>query len=277
MGTVAAAQFWQPASEERKQMTITIAVAGKGGTGKTTLTSLLIQQAIDEKWGSVLAIDADPSSNLNQALGLPLDGTVGDIREDALDQVKSGSFPVGTSKQDYLDYQINQCLVEGTGVDLLAMGRPEGLGCYCAANNMLRVIVDRMAGAYDYVFIDNEAGMEHLSRRTTRDVDLLLVVSDSSVRGITAAKRMKDLVHEIDTKVRRMVLVLNMAPVDIPPELRKAAEETGLELIGVLPRDPLVTEYDALGKPLAQLPPDSIIRRSVADIVAKVGDVLQAG
>jgi CO dehydrogenase maturation factor len=256
-------------------MTITIAVAGKGGTGKTTLTSLLIQQAIDEKWGSVLAIDADPSSNLNQALGLPLDGTVGDIREDALDQVQSGSFPQGTSKQDYLDYQVNQCLVEGRGVDLLAMGRPEGLGCYCAANNMLRLIIDRMAGAYDYVFIDNEAGMEHLSRRTTRDVDLLLVVSDSSVRGITAARRMQELVHEIDTKVRRMVLVLNMAPGDIPPELRKAAEETGLELIGVLPRDPLVGEYDALGKPLAQLPPDSIIRRSVAEIVAKTADVLE--
>lgn len=255
-------------------MTITIAVAGKGGTGKTTLTSLLIQQAIDQKWGSILAIDADPSSNLNQALGLPLDGTVGDIREDALDQVKSGSFPQGTSKQDYLDYQVNQCLVEAPGVDLLAMGRPEGLGCYCAANNMLRNIMDRMAGAYDYVFIDNEAGMEHLSRRTTRDVDLLLVVSDSSVRGITAAKRMKELVHEIDTKVRRMVLVLNMAPAAIPPELRKAAEETGLELIGVLARDPLVSEYDALGKPLAQLPRDSIIRRSVAEIVARTADVL---
>jgi len=255
-------------------MTITIAVAGKGGTGKTTLTSLLIQQAIDQKWGSILAIDADPSSNLNQALGLPLDGTVGDIREDALDQVKGGSFPAGTSKQDYLDYKINENLVESAGLDLLAMGRPEGPGCYCAANNMLRNIVDRMADAYDYVFIDNEAGMEHLSRRTTRDVDLLLVVSDASVRGITAAKRVKELVRELDTKVRRMALVLNMAPEVVPPELASAAADTGLELAGVLPRDPLVAEYDAQGKPLVQLPPDSAVRRAVAAIAAKVADVL---
>lgn len=256
-------------------MTITIAVAGKGGTGKTTLTALLIQQAIDEKWGSVLAIDADPSSNLNQALGLPLDGTVGDIREDALDQVKAGSFPPGTSKQDYLDYQVNQCLVEADGVDLLAMGRPEGPGCYCAANNMLRLIVDRIAGGYDYVFIDNEAGMEHLSRRTTRDVDLLLIVTDPSVRGLTAARRMKELVHELETVVHRMALVLNMAPDSIAPELQKAIEETGLTLVGALPRDPLVAEYDAVGKPLAQLPRDSAIRRAVAGIVASLADVLR--
>lgn len=256
-------------------MTITIAVAGKGGTGKTTLTALLIQQAIDEKWGSILAIDADPSSNLNQALGLPLDGTVGDIREDALDQVKAGSFPPGMSKQDYLDYQVNQCLVEADGVDLLAMGRPEGPGCYCAANNMLRIIVDRIAGGYDYVFIDNEAGMEHLSRRTTRDVDLLFIVSDPSVRGLTAAKRMKELVHELETTVHRMVLVLNMAPDPLPAELQKAVAETGLELVGVLPRDPLVAEYDAIGRPLAQLPPDSPIRKAVAEIVASQADILQ--
>lgn len=257
-------------------MTITIAVAGKGGTGKTTLTALMIQQAIDEKWGSILAIDADPSSNLNQALGLPLDGTVGDIREDALDQVKVGAFPSGMSKQDYLDYQVNQCLVEADGVDLLAMGRPEGPGCYCAANNMLRIIVDRIAGGYDYVFIDNEAGMEHLSRRTTRDVDLLLIVSDPSVRGLTAAKRMKELVNELDIAVRRMVLVLNMAPDPLPAELQKAVVDTELQLAGVLPRDPLVAEYDAVGRPLVQLPPDSAIRKAVAKIVVSQADILRA-
>ncbi len=248
-------------------MTITIAVAGKGGTGKTTLTALMIQQAVDEKWGSILAIDADPSSNLNQALGLPLDGTVGDIREDALDQVKVGAFPSGMSKQDYLDYQVNQCLVEADGVDLLAMGRPEGPGCYCAANNMLRIIVDRIAG---------EAGMEHLSRRTTRDVDLLLIVSDPSVRGLTAAKRMKELVNELDIAVRRMVLVLNMAPDPLPAELQKAVADTELQLAGVLPRDPLVAEYDAVGRPLVQLPPDSAIRKAVAKIVVSQADILRA-
>ena len=262
-------------SPERDRMTITIAVAGKGGTGKTTLTSLLIQQAIDQKWGSVLAIDADPSSNLNQALGLPLYDTVGDIREDALTEVKTGSFPQGMSKQDYLDYKIYESLVETDHVDLLAMGRPEGPGCYCAANNMLRLIVDKLSGEYDYVFIDNEAGMEHLSRRTTRDVDLLLVVSDPSVRGVTAAKRMRDLVDELETKVRRVVFVLNMAPENVPPELEQAAADTGMEVIGMLPRDPRVSEFDAVGKPLAQLPSDSPVRRAVADIAARVADVLE--
>jgi CO dehydrogenase maturation factor len=256
-------------------MTITIAVAGKGGTGKTTLTALLIQQAAEQKWGSILAIDADPSSNLNLALGMPLYDTVGDIREEALQQVKTGSFPIGTSKQDYLDYKVNESLVEGDTIDLLAMGRPEGPGCYCAANNVLRVIVDRMSGDYDYVFIDNEAGMEHLSRRTTRDVDLLLVVSDPSVRGVTAAARTKDLVQELQTRVKRMVLVLNMAPDMLPPELEKAVADTGLELIGTLPRDALVTEYDGTGKPLASLPADSAVRAAVASIATRLADVLE--
>ncbi len=184
-------------------MTVTIAVAGKGGTGKTTLTVLFIRHIVQNHWGSVLAIDADPSANLNLALGLPLAETIGDIREDALQQVKTGSFPAGTSKQDYLDYKINESLVEAEGVDLLAMGRPEGPGCYCAANNVLRLSVDRMANSYDYVVIDNEAGMEHLSRRTTRDVDLLLVVSDATVRGISIAGRTKDLLAELQTRVRR--------------------------------------------------------------------------
>ncbi|MHB9090935.1 MAG: ATP-binding protein, partial [Chloroflexota bacterium] len=159
-------------------MTITIAVAGKGGTGKTTLAALLIRYLRENQVGSVLAIDADPSSNLNQALGMSVEHSVGDIREEMLEKVGKNAMEPGMAKADYLEYRIQESLVEGSGVDLLAMGRPEGPGCYCAANNMLRVSVDRLAKNYDFVVIDNEAGLEHLSRRTTRDVDVLLVVSD---------------------------------------------------------------------------------------------------
>ncbi len=155
-------------------MTFTIAIAGKGGTGKTTLAGLLIDLLRQAGASPILAIDADPASNLNTVLDLPLERTVGDIREDTSEKARSGRLDAGVAKQDLLDYEINSSIVEGEGVDLLAMGRPEGPGCYCAANNMLRIIVDRISAGYEYVIIDNEAGLEHLSRRTTRDVDVLL-------------------------------------------------------------------------------------------------------
>jgi CO dehydrogenase maturation factor len=258
-------------------MTVTIAVAGKGGTGKTTIAMLLIRQIMHNHWGSVLAIDADPSSNLHLALGLPLSETIGDVREETLQQIKTGSFPSGTSKHDYLDYKIYESLVEAEGVDLLAMGRPEGPGCYCAANNILRLSVDRMAGNYDYVVIDNEAGMEHLSRRTTRDVDLLILVSDATVRGINIAGRLKDLVGELETKVKQLAFVINMAPSagDLPEALQHAVDEAGLPLAGVIPRDPTVAEFDAVGKPLVNLPPDAPVSKAVAQLAAKLSEVLK--
>ena len=184
-------------------MTVTIAVAGKGGTGKTTIAALLIRSLLERGLRPVLAIDADPASNLNTVLDLPLERTVGDIREDTSEKARSGQLEAGVAKADLLDYEINASLVEGEGVDLLAMGRPEGPGCYCAANTMLRTIVDRIAGSYECVVIDNEAGLEHLSRRTTRDVDVLLIVSDPTVRGLTTAGRVVELIGELKTKVGR--------------------------------------------------------------------------
>ena len=168
-------------------MTTTIAVAGKGGTGKTTLAGLLVRRLAEAQAGPILAIDADPASNLNTVLDLPLEKTVGDVREETSEKARANLLEAGIAKRDLLDYEINSSVVEGVGVDLLAMGRPEGPGCYCAANNMLRAIVDSIADSYQWVVIDNEAGLEHLSRRTTRDVDLLFVVSDPTIRGITTA------------------------------------------------------------------------------------------
>jgi CO dehydrogenase maturation factor len=225
-------------------MTKTIAVAGKGGTGKTTITALLIKYLVENKKGSVLAIDADPSTNLNLALGVPLEETVGDIREETLQEVKGGSSLSGMSKPDYLELRVNQALVEEKGFDLLAMGRPEGPGCYCAANNMLRVCVDHLSKSYDYVVIDNEAGLEHLSRRTTRDV--------------IAAARVAELIHELHTHAGQVGLVVNRVmsgngdEPQLAPPLQQIIADNSLQLLGLIPQDPTVAEFDALGKPLGR-------------------------
>ncbi len=184
-------------------MTSTIAVAGKGGTGKTTIAGLLIRRLAAAQAGPILAIDADPASNLNTVLDLPLEKTVGDVREETSEKARANLLEAGIAKRDLLDYEINTSVVEGVGVDLLAMGRPEGPGCYCAANNMLRAIIDTIADSYPWVVIDNEAGLEHLSRRTTRDVDVLFIVSDATVRGITTAGRVAALVDRARHEGRR--------------------------------------------------------------------------
>lgn len=254
-------------------MTRTIAVAGKGGTGKTIVSALLIKYIVQNRLGTVLAIDADPSTNLNLALGVPVYETVGDIREEALQEVQSGSSLGGMSKPDYLDLRIQQSLVEERDFDLLAMGRPEGPGCYCAANNMLRLSIDRLSKSYDYVVIDNEAGLEHLSRRTTRDVDLLLTVSDSTIRAIIAAGRAAKLIGELDTRVGDIRLIVNRVPGDgsgelkLAPELEQAIVENGLKLIGLIPEDPTVGEYDAKGLPLIELPPQTPARQAIEEII----------
>jgi CO dehydrogenase maturation factor len=252
-------------------VTYTIAIAGKGGTGKTTISALVIDYLTRTKKGSVLAIDADPSTNLNLALGVPLEDTVGDVREETATAVGGSAALSGMSKWDYLDYRINEALVEEMAFDLLAMGRPEGPGCYCAANNILRTSVDRLSDAYDYVVIDNEAGLEHLSRRTTQDVDLLLLVSDPTLRGIIAAGRAAELVDELKTSVGAIYLIVNRVNGDTLPEpLLRTIEEHNLNLVGLIPADPAVNELDALGEPLVKLPEDAPIRRSLGAILAAV-------
>lgn len=242
-------------------MTTTFAVAGKGGTGKTTIAALLVRYLVMNGRGAVLAIDADPSSNLNLALGVAVEQTIGGLREDALVKVQAGKMGSGMTKTDFLEYGLRDALVEEKDFDLLAMGRPEGPGCYCAANNILRTSMDRLAQGYDCVVMDNEAGLEHLSRRTTRDVDVLFVVSDFSQRGIVAAGRVAELTSELKTKVGRMGLILNRARgwtrETLPAEVLAAVQETGLPLFAVVPEDTLLGEYDVLGKPLWTLPAHS--------------------
>ncbi|NLE46574.1 MAG: AAA family ATPase [Chloroflexi bacterium] len=255
-------------------MTTTIAIAGKGGTGKTTVAGLLIRYLTESESGSILAIDADPASNLNMVLGLTMDQTIGDIREEMLDQVQSsgalaGSMPGGMSKVDYLDYQVQMALVEGDRVDFLAMGRPEGQGCYCAANQMLRVIIDRIGKQYEYVVIDNEAGMEHLSRRTTRNVDVLLLVTDPTQRGLATAQRMAAMVPELEIGVGRTYLVVNRLRGAMPTPLAEAVGESGLELLGTIPEDAAMAEFEFTGRPLVELPADTAVYQAVSELAMR--------
>ena len=254
-------------------MTKTIAIAGKGGVGKTSISALLIK-LLSAK-GSVLAIDGDPSSNLHMALGLPLQETIGSIREGMLDHKAVGKS--GMPKPDYLELKVREALVESEGVDLLAMGRPEGPGCYCAANNWLRNSIDRLASHYEYVVIDNEAGMEHISRQTTRDVDILLIISDPSIRGITAATRIKDLIGELRSRVGRICLVVNRVRNGIPSQIRQSINEAGLDLITAISEDPNILDLEISGKPLIDLPADSPLRKGVLDAAMKLNLISAKG
>jgi len=246
-------------------MTVTIAVAGKGGTGKTTLSGLLVRYLVQHTQGKILAIDADPSSNLHLVLGLPLNQTVGDIREDSRENVQPGM-----SRTDWLSYAVRMAVEEGQDFDLLAMGRPEGQGCYCAANHMLRSIIDGINAGYDFVVMDNEAGMEHLSRRTTRDVDYLLLVSDASLRGMVAAEAMLALSRELEINVRHTYLIVNRVGGILPEALRIKAEEIGVPLLAVIPYDPQLAEFDGNGRPLAELPADAPVSQSVEKIAGSL-------
>lgn len=260
-------------------MTVTIALAGKGGVGKTTVAAMVVKYLAARQSGAILAIDADPSSNLNMVLGLELDWTVGDIREGMLAQVKEsltaggaamGGLPGGVSKREYLDYQVRSSLSEGTRFDLIAMGRSEGPGCYCAVNHNLREVIDDLSRHYRYVVIDNEAGMEHLSRRTTRDVQVLLVVSDLSQRGLVAAERIAGFRNEMDINIESTWLILNGLRGDtLPDPVQARVDAMDIPLLGTLPWHSDIQDYDFAGRPLIELPGESPIVQGMAAMLDK--------
>jgi len=252
-------------------MTMTIAIAGKGGTGKTAFAALLIKYIRAQDLGYILAIDGDPSSNLNLVLGMELYDTIGRIREDTLAQVSSGRYDVSIPKPDFFEYHINKSLVEGDKIDLIAMGRPEGPGCYCAANNILRNVIDRLGNQYDFVVIDNEAGMEHVSRQTTRKVDKLFIITDMTMRGLVAASHIVSLIKELGTRVRDTYLVLNRANNQVPAIIAQKIEQLGLDLIGTLPNDETIAEFDLVGRPIIEIAEGASIYKAVAEIAVKAG------
>jgi len=260
-------------------VTTTIALAGKGGVGKTTVAAMIIKYLAQNQPGSILAIDADPSSNLNMVLGLDLEWTVGDIREGMLEQVKTslvnggaamGTMPGGTSKREYLDYHVRSSLAEGSRFDLIAMGRGEGQGCYCAVNHNLREVIDSLSKHYAYVVIDNEAGMEHLSRRTTRDVQYLLVVSDPTQRGLVAARRIADMRKELDIHIEHAYLILNRLNGDLPAALRSEVENLDIPLLGTIPADADLSAFEFSGRPLIELGDGSPVYQATARIMQRM-------
>jgi len=230
-------------------MGFTIAVSGKGGTGKTTFTGMIVRYLLEKKKGPVLAVDADANANLNEVLGIELKATIGEMRE-----LMKGEVPTGMTKDVWFEYKVQEALTEAEGFDLLAMGRPEGAGCYCAANTLARKYIDMLTGNYPYVVIDNEAGMEHFSRLTTQDVDLLFILSDSSRRSIMTAGRIRDLIRELKSNIARDVLVLNRVNGPLGEDVAEEIRKNNLTLAGVIPASEEISRYDGSGMPTFNLP-----------------------
>ena len=233
-------------------MTINIAVAGKGGTGKTSITSLVIRYLLKNDLGTILAVDADPNSNLAENLGLEVRQTVGRILNEL--QGEKLNIPPGTTKEAYLEYQLNMAITESKGLDLVTMGRGEGADCYCYPNTVIRKLIDEWSKNYSYVVMDNEAGMEHLSRRTTQNIDELLLVSDHSVKGLRAVARIRDLIKELKLIVKRESVIINLVPGKVDPLLVREMERLGITPAAIIPADEELKRYDLEQKPLFSLP-----------------------
>ena len=247
-----------------------IAVAGKGGTGKTAIAALLLRELLNVHGDgdiSILAVDADADSNLPDALGVTYEKSVGDIREQLLEE-KQRNFALDLRSQ--FEGKISAIMAEEDRYDLLVMGRPEGPGCYCPVNHLIRMIIDTLAQNYDYTIIDCEAGLEHLSRRTTRDVDNMLVVLDTTRKSIKTALRLQEIAREIDVHVKNMLIVANKIPEGAADELRATASLNGIEIDAIVPYDPLITEYDTKGRPVMDLPDDALAVIAVRRIVEKI-------
>lgn len=236
-------------------MGFTIAVAGKGGSGKTSIATLIIRYLIKHKFEPVLAVDADPNANLGESLGLEVKDTVGAM----LDRFQKSKIdiPAGMTKEAYLEYQLNSLLSESHGLDLITMGRGEGQDCYCYPNLILRKFIDQLSSNYRFIVMDNEAGMEHLSRGTTRNINELLIVSNHSVKGIRAVARIKELVNELDLKVKNQRVIINMVPGAIDQVIAEEMRKLNLKVDMLVPEDEIVYSYDLKLKPLSELPDSS--------------------
>lgn len=251
-----------------------IAVAGKGGVGKTTLTGLLIQYLCESGKKPVLAVDADANANLNEVLGVGIECTLGELREE-IERAGVDSryqIPVGMTKQAYLEARLSDAITEEDDYDLMVMGRTQGQGCYCFVNGLVQTQIQKLQSNYPYVVVDNEAGMEHISRGLIPTMEIAILVSDCSRRGVQAAGRIAALMKELNFKPKTVGLIVNWAPEGkLDAGTMEEVEKQGLTLLGVVPQDQDVYQYDCDGKPIVRLPKDSPVRSALHDIVQKLG------
>jgi len=246
-------------------MTFRIAVAGKGGTGKTTFSALMVRYLIEKGRTPVLAIDADPNSCLGAMLGAASCQTIGDLREELLKD--KDQLPPGISKPQWVEMKVRTAMAEDDDYDLLVMGRPEGTGCYCYVNSVLRTFMDNLGEGYPYVVMDNEAGLEHLSRRTTNDVDVMFLISDPSRIGIESAARVRDLAREMELNVKRFHLVVSRATDG--EALRPVAAEFGFDEVNLVPLDPQLQEASLAGTSLMAIDSGAVAYRAVQDMARR--------
>jgi CO dehydrogenase maturation factor len=247
-------------------LSIKIAVAGKGGCGKTSITALVIRHLIKTGKTPVLAVDADPNANLGESLGLKVGQTIGTIL-DGFQHAKI-SIPSGLTKEAYLEIKLNETLVESKRLDLITMGRGQGPECYCYPNTVLKKFIDGLADNYKYVVMDNEAGMEHLSRKTTEDVDVLLLVSNHSVKGVRAIGRIIELTNELKLHVKKKIVVINIVPDKLDPLVAAELTALGLQANVIVPQDQSLYRQDLEQKPLMDMPDNSPAVLAVAKMMA---------
>ena len=249
-----------------------IAVAGKGGVGKTTTCGMMIDYLCKAGKGPLLVVDADANSNLNEVLGVEVETTLGDIREEMAQAEKNGTVPPSMTKADYAEMKFSSALVEEDDYDMLVMGRTQGKGCYCFVNGVLKTQIDKYVGNYKYMVIDNEAGLEHISRGTLPHVDTMLLISDCSRRGIQAVARIAEMISEMDLNPGQMGLIVNRAPGGVLDDGVKAEiERHGLKLFGVLPQDDAVYRCDCNGEPSAKLPDSDVMKTALRDVLKNIG------
>jgi CO dehydrogenase maturation factor len=236
-------------------LSVSIAVAGKGGSGKTSTSSLIIRYLLRKKLTPILAVDADPNANLGESLGMAVPETVGKMLDNF--QKDKNELPPGMSREAYLEIKLNSLLLEGRGIDLLAMGQAEGQGCYCYPNTILRKFIDQLTGGYAFMVMDNEAGMEHLSRGTTQDIDELLIISNHSIKGVRTLARINDLVKSLKLNIKHQSIVISMAPEQVDDSIQEELKSLNLPLDAVIPLDPQIVEYDLKRRSLLEMPDSS--------------------
>ena len=244
---------------------VKIAVAGKGGVGKTTITGLIIRYLVENKKGRILAVDADTNSNLNEVLGVEVKETIGNTRE-----LMKTNVPQGMPKETFIEYKVQECVTEADGFDLIVMGTPEGQGCYCAANTLCKKYIDILLDNYDYIVMDNEAGMEHMSRLLTKDVDHFFIVSDPSRRSVNTVKRMIDLAKSLKLNIGKFYVIINRAKNGVDPEAEKFLKDNNIEISLILPEDEYIAKFDEEGKPTYFIPKESKLLQRLFNFLAKI-------